>query len=810
MARLRIDIDTANATANVVKLDKELDSFTRSLDAVERETRSFTRNAKSEFADFRKSVTSSLDIKGFLIGAFAVNEIANVVSSLKEISDTYTLVDARIKNVTSSQEEFNSMYGRLYELSKDTYSEMDVNTQAFSKLAYAMEDVSRSDIVDYLDTVNKSLKVGGAGVQESASFMLQWAQAMGSGVVAGDELKSMIESNSYLMPLLAKELGTTTSGLKKMGSEGSLSAELFASTLEKVAATVNKDFTSIPPTIEGALSTLGTVWESIIADAGRASDGSRTVADAILELANTAEAHREDIESVLVGLVDMIPSAVKGVGEIAEQLISLSSIAGGIMELGGPNAAEWGIIGVLLFKGKTGYAGILGALFTLNDALEHYGMNIGSIPQKWKDSSNAVQQFFDAVSDVATGKRDWWTGEFVGLYDELEKTLSDLSTLDTDIDVDVNTDGAVMSLDKLQKKQQQLAESWLKESGKSAERSIEKYQTEIDRMSEDISKTSIQFSSEVQKAFREGMTDSDAWDDLNAQVKQYWELASNAASAGNWKEQEQYLTQIKTLLGEMPDKVTEVVTAADVTRAKQIYEYQLRITQGGKGAWGTAADDLERARQNFAQAQQDFARGYKVVVTEEESRKQVAEQLKEVNEEILRNKEAQRDQTKQEKEDLEAVLTRYKTLAGEADGATTGLSDSVSDVGVAWTQVGDDWQNVATGMVADVQDVIASLDEAIAKMNQLDASSGSSLPGRAIGGSVTAGRSYVVGENGPEIFTPSGSGYIVPNSVTSRAGSEDVVRLDLNINGKSMQLQGSPMDVAAFQRAMDEIARYAS
>jgi len=37
------------------------------------------------------------------------------------------------------------------------------------------------------------------------------------------------------------------------------------------------------------------------------------------------------------------------------------------------------------------------------------------------------------------------------------------------------------------------------------------------------------------------------------------------------------------------------------------------------------------------------------------------------------------------------------------------------------------------------------------------------LPGMASGGAVTAGRTYMVGEQGPEIFTPSRSGRIIPN-----------------------------------------------
>jgi phage-related minor tail protein len=41
---------------------------------------------------------------------------------------------------------------------------------------------------------------------------------------------------------------------------------------------------------------------------------------------------------------------------------------------------------------------------------------------------------------------------------------------------------------------------------------------------------------------------------------------------------------------------------------------------------------------------------------------------------------------------------------------------------------------------------------------------GLSLPGKAVGGPVSGGTPYIVGERGPELFVPSNSGAIVPNN----------------------------------------------
>ena len=53
------------------------------------------------------------------------------------------------------------------------------------------------------------------------------------------------------------------------------------------------------------------------------------------------------------------------------------------------------------------------------------------------------------------------------------------------------------------------------------------------------------------------------------------------------------------------------------------------------------------------------------------------------------------------------------------------------------------------------------------------------VPHKAMGGSVTSGQSYMVGERGAEIFTPNKSGYITPNN---KIGGQDSIKVVQEIN----------------------------
>jgi hypothetical protein len=54
------------------------------------------------------------------------------------------------------------------------------------------------------------------------------------------------------------------------------------------------------------------------------------------------------------------------------------------------------------------------------------------------------------------------------------------------------------------------------------------------------------------------------------------------------------------------------------------------------------------------------------------------------------------------------------------------------------------------------------------------------IAGKATGGPVTGGTPYIVGENGPELFTPSGNGFITPNN---RLGGSSGNTFNITVNG---------------------------
>jgi lambda family phage tail tape measure protein len=129
------------------------------------------------------------------------------------------------------------------------------------------------------------------------------------------------------------------------------------------------------------------------------------------------------------------------------------------------------------------------------------------------------------------------------------------------------------------------------------------------------------------------------------------------------------------------------------------------------------------------------------------------------------------------------------------------LDDSLFGIITRTTSVSDAFRNMANSIIQDIarimirQQVSAPLAQALGSLGSVAMGNfyqgqtgitvddnGMSLmvgSGKALGGSVNAGTSYLVGEKGAEVFTPSMNGTITPNS---KLGGETIINQTINIS----------------------------
>jgi hypothetical protein len=125
---------------------------------------------------------------------------------------------------------------------------------------------------------------------------------------------------------------------------------------------------------------------------------------------------------------------------------------------------------------------------------------------------------------------------------------------------------------------------------------------------------------------------------------------------------------------------------------------------------------------------------------------------------------------------------QFGSIEGPAGDAVSAM-EAVGQVQIDRPDVSD-----IIGAMKDIQkeaDRARSAVETVDGKGGKQGGSGKKDPdfGKAVGGPVNMGQTYLVGEEGPELFTPGSSGAIIPNNRLAFGGGGDTVVVHVHVNG---------------------------
>ena len=186
----------------------------------------------------------------------AVKVLAAALAAVKmaQLADEIRMLSARVQVATGSIETAASAMRDLVSISIRTQTSMAANVQVFTRLNQSLLQMggTQADTLRITELLGMAIKVSGASAAESSSAMLQFGQALGSGKLAGDELRSLLENAPYLMRQLAAGLGVPIGALKSLGEQGKLTADVVVNALSKAAGQIGEDFKKMPQTLAAA------------------------------------------------------------------------------------------------------------------------------------------------------------------------------------------------------------------------------------------------------------------------------------------------------------------------------------------------------------------------------------------------------------------------------------------------------------------------------------------------------------------------------------------------------------------------------
>lgn len=260
-------------TAQQVKqLDKELEATTQELS----QTEQASKGVSSELQGLKTGFNA-------LTGALAALGIGVTASEIAQTADTYKNLSGRISIAIGDHGNLEKAMDDVKNVAIATNSNLEATGELYARLTKIGQEMKwpQEQALALTETINKAIQVGGGSAASNEAAITQLNQALGSGVLRGDEFNSMMEQSPRLAQALADGLGVTTGKLRELAGEGKLTTEVVTQALLSQSEKITAEFDKFPATIGASIENLKTAWTVYIGEADAATGASTKVAEAI-------------------------------------------------------------------------------------------------------------------------------------------------------------------------------------------------------------------------------------------------------------------------------------------------------------------------------------------------------------------------------------------------------------------------------------------------------------------------------------------------------------------------------------------------
>lgn len=329
---------------------------TSGADKAERDMKGVTNSAKHTEAAIESLSVTLGRLKVLFAAGFGIQGISQIV----QMGDKMNTLNAQVKLVSKSTQDFAHAQQQLFGISQRTRGSLEATTTLYVRSSRALKDLgySQQRVLNFTETINKAMAVGGVGAQEQASALFQLSQALGSGRLQGDEFRTIAEAAPIILDTIAEYMGKSRAEIKELGSEGKITSETIFKAMESASSKISKQFEGMPLTFGQAMQQMENSTMKFVDEFAQTTGIFSNSAEAVSFLARNFDSLALVLGGVLTGQLGkysaaMLASAIATQRKAIATQGLIGTLKGGLNSalglLGGPAGAITIAAGALFY-----------------------------------------------------------------------------------------------------------------------------------------------------------------------------------------------------------------------------------------------------------------------------------------------------------------------------------------------------------------------------------------------------------------------------------------------------------------------------
>ncbi|HFN3528285.1 TPA: phage tail tape measure protein, partial [Enterobacter hormaechei] len=313
---IKISANSQSFQTEISRASRMGQDYYRTMQNGGRQAAAAARESERALSDLTAGFASAGRAAAAATAAFATGKIV-------QIADEWNSVNARLKQASSSADDFAASQRQLMEISQRTGTAFSDNANLFSRAAASMREYgySSDEVLKITEAVSTGLKLSGANTQEASSVITQFSQALAQGVLRGEEFNAVNESGDRVIRALAAGMGVARKDLKSMADQGQLTIDKVVPALVGQLDNLQDEFKSLPQTVSGSLQKVTNSFMQWVGGIDQATGATAGLSGGLDSLAQTLDAFTS--------------SAVSGaLNDVADNMSTITTVAGALVGVG--------------------------------------------------------------------------------------------------------------------------------------------------------------------------------------------------------------------------------------------------------------------------------------------------------------------------------------------------------------------------------------------------------------------------------------------------------------------------------------------